>query len=85
MTDDNDDMTISEICKKQEAQRCQNFVVCFKSSSLKPLGQLEPNLAGMCILDCPLERLCFCLLIRDTQNKQCTKDVLCSVYRDCQI
>ena len=56
--------------KKQEAQRCQNFVVCFKSSSLKPLGQLEPNLAGMCILDCPLERLCFCLLIRDTQNKQ---------------
>ena len=56
--------------KKQEAQRCQNCVVCFKSSSLKPLGQLEPNLAGMCILDCPLERLCFCLLIRDTQNKQ---------------
>jgi hypothetical protein len=35
--------------KKQEAQRCQKRCCLFYLSSLKPLGQLEPNLVGMFI------------------------------------
>ena len=34
---------------KQEAQRCKKGVVSFDSSSLKPLGQLQPHLVGMFI------------------------------------
>ena len=28
---------------------CQKGILCFESSSLKPLGQLEPNLVGIFI------------------------------------
>ena len=62
-------MLIRNTQKKQEAQRYQKGCCLFKSSFLKPLSQLEPDLVGM-FFGCSSIKFMFFWLVESTQMKQ---------------
>ena len=68
--------------KKQGTQRCQKCIVSFEFSSLKPLDQFDPNLAGM-LIGWSCSKLMGFLLIRSTQKKKeaqrCRKSIQKSI------